>query len=306
MAQPAAHPSTAPAGVPAPAALILPDPTVRFARTAARLVALSIGHPMAEWLAFMARLASAQHVAAAALPLPTRPSLAAIEAAVQARRPPLALEDRPRAPGWRDALALMFGSLDTSLLPESARLAAERLRRRDAETAERLADDFLRGPLAAEDAAETLYVSAALQVHFTCQAAALPAAALRLLPQRGLCPCCGSTPVSGMVTEAVTPRGARYLHCSLCATAWNHVRAVCITCGESGKLSLQGIESDAGVVKAEACGACGTYAKTIYQARDMAADPVADDLASLGLDMLVCDAGWSRHAANPLLLAVGQ
>jgi FdhE protein len=40
----------------------------------------------------------------------------------------------------------------------------------------------------------------------------------------------------------------------------------------------------------------------IYQAQDMKADPVADDLASLGLDVLVAEAGWSRHAPNPLLL----
>jgi len=31
-------------------------------------------------------------------------------------------------------------------------------------------------------------------------------------------------------------------------------------------------------------------------------DPVADDLASLGLDVLVGEAGWSRHAPNPLVL----
>lgn len=294
------------ASVPAPEALILPDPSLRFGRTAARLASLSAGHPMADWLGFLARLASAQHAAAGALPSPAVPSLALIEAAVRARRPPLAPEDRPREPQWRAALAVMLDSVDASLLPTPARRAAEALQRREVDSVERLADDFLRGALAAEDAAEALYVAAAMQVHFTCQAAVLPAAALRLLPQRGLCPCCGSPPVSGMVTEAATPRGARYLHCSLCATAWNHVRAVCITCGESGKLSLQAIDGDAGVVKAEACGACGTYAKTIYQARDMAADPVADDLASLGLDVLVCDAGWSRHAANPLLLAAGQ
>jgi FdhE protein len=40
----------------------------------------------------------------------------------------------------------------------------------------------------------------------------------------------------------------------------------------------------------------------IYQKQDMKADPFADDLASLGLDMLVGEAGWSRHAPNPLLL----
>ena len=77
---------------------------------------------------------------------------------------------------------------------------------------------------------------------------------------------------------------------------------MCITCGESRAISLEGIEGDAGIVKAETCGDCRTYAKMIYQAQDMKADSVADDLASLGLDVLVAEAGWSRHAPNPLLL----
>jgi FdhE protein len=40
----------------------------------------------------------------------------------------------------------------------------------------------------------------------------------------------------------------------------------------------------------------------LYQARDVNVDPYADDLATLGLDVLVAEAGWSRHAPNPMLL----
>jgi FdhE protein len=39
-----------------------------------------------------------------------------------------------------------------------------------------------------------------------------------------------------------------------------------------------------------------------YQAKDMKLDPYADDLASVGLDLMVAEAGWSRHAPNPFLL----
>ena len=83
------------------------------------------------------------------------------------------------------------------------------------------------------------------------------------------------------------------------------MRTVCITCGESRTVSLEGIEGDAGIVKAETCNDCHTYAKMIYLAQDTKADPFADDLASLGLDILVAEAGWSRHAPNPLLLVAG-
>jgi FdhE protein len=40
-----------------------------------------------------------------------------------------------------------------------------------------------------------------------------------------------------------------------------------------------------------------------YQAKDMAVEPFADDLASLGLDLMVGEAGWSRLSPNPFVLA---
>ena len=289
-------------GVAAPEPLILPDPATRFARTAGRLAALSVDHPMADWLRFMAQLADAQHAAATTLPPSPPPEPAMVSQAVDARMPPLAADGHRRDPAWRDGLALLLDRFDPSALPAPAASVLASLRTRGPADLEALADDFLKGGVAPADAGAALYVAAALQVYFTRLAAALPAAALRLLPERGLCPCCGSTPVSGTVTAAGPTPGTRYLHCSLCATAWNHVRAVCITCGQSGSLSLKSIEGDAGAIKAETCGDCHTYAKMLYQARDMAVDPVADDLASLGLDLMVAEAGWLRHAPNPLLL----
>ena len=74
------------------------------------------------------------------------------------------------------------------------------------------------------------------------------------------------------------------------------MRAVCITCGQARSVSLKEIDGGSGAVKAETCDECHTYAKMLYQAQDMKVDPFADDLATLGLDLLVGEAGWSRHA----------
>jgi FdhE protein len=102
-------------------------------------------------------------------------------------------------------------------------------------------------------------------------------------------------------TDNTTP-GVRYLHCSLCGTAWNHVRAIRITCGGARALNLREIEgSYYNAAKAETCDACDTYVKMFYQAKDIQMDPAADDVATLGLDILVAEAGWSRHAAHPLI-----
>jgi FdhE protein len=257
---------------------------------------------MQDWLRFMARLTHAQHAVATALGPFAGAERTAVETAVAAGMPPLAADGHRRDPAWREGLAMLPGHMESEAIPESAQAVIARLRRQDAETLEALAADFLSAGVGQADAGTVLYVAAALQVYFTRMAADLPARSLRLLPQRGLCPCCGSTPVAGVVTASGSTPGVRYLYCSLCSTAWNHVRAVCITCGESGALVLEGIEGDPGSVKAETCGDCHTYAKMLYQAKDTQVDPFADDLATLGLDVLLAEAGWFRHAANPLLL----
>lgn len=288
------------AGVSAPLPLILPDPARRFAATARRLDTLASVHPMQDWLRFMAQLAKAQH-AAVATPPPIVDS-AAVEQAVAARTPPLAADRHDVDPSWRLGLAKILQHVDAVALPDEARAVIGDLARYDPAKLDALAAAFLRGVLEAPEIGPALYVAAALEVHFTSLAAGLAAESLRLLPQRGLCPCCGSTPVTGLVTASGRTPGTRYLYCSLCSTAWNHVRVVCITCGESGMLSLKSIEGDNGAVKAETCGSCRTYAKLLYEAKDTQVDPFADDLASLALDVLVGEAGWSRHAPNPLLL----
>jgi FdhE protein len=290
------------AGVKAPQPILLPVPATRFAATARRLEQLAARHPMEAWLRFMAELAWAQHGVATELSPAAQPDPAAIAQAVTARLPPLAADGHVRDASWREGLALLLDRIDRAAVPPAAREATAQLRRGGTATQNILADQFLRGGLAEADAGMAVYVAAALQVYFTCSAARFDATDLRLLEERGLCPCCGSPSVAGLIAASGTTPGTRYLYCSLCSAAWNHVRAVCITCGGTRQLSLQNIEGDEGVVKAETCGDCHTYAKLLYQLRDMQADPYADDLASLGLDILVAEAGFARHAPNPLLL----
>jgi FdhE protein len=288
-------------GVKAPEPILLPDAKARFARTAERLELLSNGHPMEGWLGFMAKLARAQHRVATML-TPAAPDEAAVEQAVAARLPPISADGHRRDPIWRDGLALLLDTVIGEGLPSPASAVARELRARDAAYTEMQADAFLRGVIDEKDTGSSFWIAAALQVYFTHLAGRLPARALRLLEERSLCPCCGSTSSASLVTAAGQTPGARYLHCSLCSTGWNYSRAVCVACGGSRTLALRGIEGDSGLVKAETCDECGTYSKMAYQAKDMQADPYADDLATLGLDVMVGEAGWARHAPNPLLL----
>lgn len=290
-------------GVQAPEPIHLPNPKTRFLATADRLDILARGHPMGEWLKFMAALSRAQHAAAVSLTLGAPLDNEQIEDAVASRKPPLAAETHVRDPFWREGLAVLLDNFNRSTMPAGSEAVLPALRSSNPDAIEALAHDFLCGTADSSNATAVLYIAAALQVYFTLAAASMHASLLRLLLDRGACPCCGSPPVSGLVTASGQTPGTRYLYCSLCSTAWNHVRAVCITCENAGALSLRGIEGDSGAVKAEVCNHCHTYAKILYQAKDMQIDPFADDLATLGLDMMVAEAGWARHAPNPLLLA---
>jgi FdhE protein len=57
-------------------------------------------------------------------------------------------------------------------------------------------------------------------------------------------------------------------------------------------------------VRAETCDSCKSYLKIVYS-RKGPVDPVADDLATLALDILVDEAGYARSGPNLLLVPGG-
>jgi|SoiMethySBSTD1v2_1073268.scaffolds.fasta_scaffold1079578_2 FdhE protein len=76
----------------------------------------------------------------------------------------------------------------------------------------------------------------------------------------------------------------------------------CFWCGSTDGLSYQMIEGKSDTTKAETCEKCRSYVKVLYQVNDHALDPFADDIATLGLDMLMAHAGWQRRGQNAFLL----
>ena len=293
-------------GIRVPDPIILPNPSVLFARRGDRLERLAQGHPMADWLGFMARLSRAQQVATSHLPAPVPLDPDWITTAVTARRAPLAATEHGRHAVWRRGLDILLDFADDLAFPDATRRVSAVLRACDRDPLEALADRCLEGRVAADEAGAALFVGAALQVYFTLIAAGLTVSSLRVLERRGLCPVCGHVPVSSVVTGAGRAPGTRFLHCSLCATAWNHMRAICTVCGGSRSLALHEIEGSDGAVKAETCGDCLSYLKVLYEAKQPRLDPVADDLATFGLDMLVGEGGWSRYPSLGLCAFVNE
>ena len=152
-----------------------------------------------------------------------------------------------------------------------------------------------------DDIAARVLVAAGLQVHFAHLAATLDADQLMSVAD-SVCPACGSAPTASAVVGLAKSSNTRFCTCSLCATMWNVVRVKCVLCSATGGISYRVVEGGAENIKAECCDACHAYVKIFYQVNDPALEPVADDVASLGLDMLLAAENWRRGGRNPFLM----
>ena len=95
--------------------------------------------------------------------------------------------------------------------------------------------------------------------------------------------------------------GLRYVHCSLCESEWNLVRAQCTNCNNQKNIEMWSLDEKLAVVRAESCHECESYLKIMFQEKDPYVEPVADDLASLFLDMELEEKGLFRSGLNPLM-----
>ena len=293
--------------------LHLPEPGV-FAERAQRLRALAEGHAMRDFLLFVAELAEAQHRALSARVAVPLPTTADIAAAAGAGEPLLPAESFPREPVWRESLRGLLADLARHLADGPARSAALRLAQAGDELLEAQAGRLLSGVMLGLDLAGAPLIAAGLQLHWVRlaqQTAAAhgggPVAPFGRIDDPTACPCCGSPPVASV--ERLGGEGARYLACGLCATQWHYVRIKCTRCQSTKGVSLQSLVAAddcdttmGSAVQAECCSECSHYLKLMHPARDNGLEPVADDLASLTLDLLVSEGGLQRHGLNLLLL----
>jgi FdhE protein len=279
----------------------LPDPATMFARCAARLTSLADGHELRSYLVFLAELCAAQHRVQDGLPAVEPPDDGVVARAREFGMPPL---DRQRfaidaaMQATSERLLAMAGDI---AMPADARLALERLKAADPPSAAAMVSAALSNAIRGEALAEHVFVATVLQVHFARLAATLDAKALVPVGQ-GACPVCGSPPVGSVVVGWRGAHATRFCACSLCGTLWNYPRVKCTLCGATEGITYQEIASGPATVKAETCGACRGYVKILHQHEDAALDPVADDAATLALDLLLRERGYRRGAVNAFLL----
>ena len=285
----------------APEDVILPDPSRIFGQRSRRFATLAEGHSLGNWLRFLGRLTAIQHELLQAYVPGPLPDKAALAAAREHHMPPVPASSWPRPPAWREIVTGIARELKPQA-PPAAIEALEHLRTMDAAMLETLADGVVHLEFGGTPPVLLSFVAAALQVHWTALSARLGRERIALLDVPGICPCCGFPPVASIVRTGGAADRQRYLHCGLCNTQWHLVRATCAACRDGNGIAYRSIEGGDEAVRTETCDACRGYLKIFRQDRAPEADPVADDLSSLALDLLVDDAGYNRLGPNLFLI----
>ncbi|KAB0667145.1 formate dehydrogenase accessory protein FdhE [Oryzomonas japonica] len=277
-----------------------------FARRAERFRLLAPGHPLADYLSFLALLADAQQEALDSFPILPLPTLEERALCRDRDMPLLDARLRHRDRAWLEGLGLILRRMAGAEVPAAAREAAAGLLTCAECRLEDLADKILAGDQAAVPPPELPFVAAALQVYWVHMATALGEHAFARLEAGGVCPVCGSAPASGIVHANGSKQGLRYLSCSLCATQWHMVRLKCSSCEATEGIGYYSLEGTNGAVKAESCPDCNAYLKLLYLEKDGRMEATADDLATLALDMLMAEEGKVRGGPNLFLHPGGE
>jgi FdhE protein len=284
-----------------PPFLRLPEPRSLFGLRAMRFEALAPGHQLEPYLRFLAAVARAQDRLVGEVDMPALPSQEEQRRRAANAMPPVPREDLAEDKAAAACFTRLIALMDEVAMPELAREALGRAKAADEEGRRVMFAAVLSDAVPAETVADHIFAAAALQVAAARRTAGLDP----LLPQPvadGVCPCCGGPPVTSTIVATIDIDGVRYVQCSLCAAQWNHVRVKCVSCGSTKGINYQAIEGIADTIKAETCDECRTYVKILNQRKDAELEAVADDVASLGLDILVSEAGWRRAGVNPFLL----
>jgi len=276
-----------------------------FANRARRLRDLgqsnAIGRSIGDYLRVMATVADAQQAALAGLAAPL-PDAAGIAQAHECRMPLIHAASWRRASCWRGVLEQLCDSVAAvPVFPSAVSEICAGLRGSNHAQLEAQADALLALRTEEIDAAAAPFLMASLQVYWVHLASRLDVGDVAALDVPGVCPVCGTLPVASVMRADPRSQGYRYLHCALCATEWHLPRVTCSQCQATKEVAYLSIEGGSEVISAESCDRCHTYRKILYQEKDPGVEAVADDLASLALDLMLSTEGYHRGSPNPLL-----
>lgn len=276
-------------------AILFSNPKNLYQRRAQRLRQLAKDHPFADYLNFAAKIVESQAKILADSPLKCGDKLTNLNS-IQ----PLNANTFTRDPAWLDLLKTLLQEIKPQT-QEPITSTIEWLQKAADSELEKMADALLNQEFNLVSADKAVFIWAALSLYWLQMAQHIPHTS-QAENHENLhhCPVCGSLPVASVVHFG-DAQGLRYLHCSLCESEWNLVRAQCTNCYQSGKLDYWSLNEELALIRAESCGDCETYLKIMFQDKDPQVDVVADDLGSLFLDLEMEEKGFARSGINPFL-----
>lgn len=274
--------------------VLFSHPKNLYQRRIQRLRSLAENHPLQDYLNFVADVVESQLAVLQANPLPPQPleNLEQIE--------PLNAQKFHRTSIWQEYLSDILAHLNPQTNPQLT-ATIDALQKAASADLEEMADALLKQEFHRVSSDKALFIWAALSLYWLQLAQQIPHnAQLENMQNLHHCPVCGSAPVDSIV-QIGTSQGLRYLHCALCETEWNVVRAQCTNCNEHSKLEMWSLDEELALVRAETCGDCGSYLKMLFQEKDPNVDAIADDLASIFLDVEMEEKGYARSGFNPFM-----
>ena len=275
-------------------AVLFANPKNLYQRRAKRLRDLAQNHPLSDYLLFAADIVESQLSTLERNPLPPQQfeQLNNIE--------PLNAKTFKRNSIWREYLTEILDEIKPKA-NEQVAATIEFLEKASSTELEEMANKLLAQEFNLVSSDKAVFIWAALSLYWLQAAQQIPHnSQVENAENLHLCPVCGSLPVASIV-QIGTSQGLRYLHCNLCESEWNLVRAQCTNCNSHDKLEMWSLDEELALVRAETCGSCESYLKIMFQEKDPHVEPVADDLASIFLDIEMEEKGFARSGLNPFV-----
>ena len=283
--------------------LVLPLAKEVLKERFARLEQLSKDGSLKDWLGFCAKVAKAQLDSIDEI-APESLEENFVRESLKHGMPPASIGTWKAGADWDHAFELLTKALLAQELPEPARKILEVFKGSNGTELRQMAEQFLQADERKIKPEWAPFIGAILQMIWMQKVAQLAPYASSYKGQSTLCPVCGSHPIASVVRVG-TRDAHRYLVCSLCSSEWYASRARCTNCETPKEVNMLG-ETKESLVQGECCDDCHGYLKIMYQSRDPMMEVMADDLASIQIDLALSNEGYQRTGRNMFFMVGGE
>ncbi|MCX8618926.1 formate dehydrogenase accessory protein FdhE [Gilliamella sp. B2923] len=259
-----------------------------------RLQALARKSPFSDYLNFCLQIAQQQANLVKQQPVELHQSIP-----LNNDNPPLSLKNLPLSDVWQKYLNQLLQAISDTT-PQIT-LVIESLLKNSAEQLQQKAFYLLNGKLNKVEGNESIFIWSALSLYYCQLASQIKGKAVAENTDNSwLCPVCNSMPVASVI-QIGGNNGLRYLHCSLCESEWYVPRVKCTSCDDLQHIEYFSLDNTLAAIKTECCHTCQSYLKIFDQDKDPHLEVIADDIASLILDIKTEEEGFAKSGINPFI-----